>query len=175
MNTSVNTKFDLSKTNLLVFDFDGVLTNNLVSIDQHGNELVSCSRSDGLAFDLLRRLNKEMYIISTETNPVVNARAKKLKIPVLQGVKNKAKLLEEVVQNHRLEFSQVCYVGNDINDYFAMKLCGLKVCPSDSHKRITEIADVVLSSKGGHGVVRELIEDVFQIDMLKVLYIEGNK
>jgi YrbI family 3-deoxy-D-manno-octulosonate 8-phosphate phosphatase len=93
----------------------------------------------------------------------------------LQGIKNKAELLEGVVQDNNFEFSQVCYIGNDINDYFAMKLCGLKVCPSDSHKRIIEIADVVLSSKGGHGIVRELIEDVFQIDMLEVLYTKGSK
>ncbi len=171
----LNKKTLLSKIKLFVFDFDGVLTNNTVYLDQNGNELVNCSRSDGLAFDLLRKLNKDMYIISTETNPVVNARAKKLKVPVLQGIKNKAELLEGVVQDNNFEFSQVCYIGNDINDYFAMKLCGLKVCPSDSHKRIIEIADVVLSSKGGHGIVRELIEDVFQIDMLEVLYTKGNK
>jgi YrbI family 3-deoxy-D-manno-octulosonate 8-phosphate phosphatase len=171
----LNKKTLLSKIKLFVFDFDGVLTNNTVYLDQNGNELVNCSRSDGLAFDLLRKLNKDMYIISTETNPVVNARAKKLKVPVLQGIKNKAELLEDIVQDNNFEFSQVCYIGNDINDYFAMKLCGLKVCPSDSHKRIIEIADVVLSSKGGHGIVRELIEDVFQIDMLEVLYTKGNK
>jgi YrbI family 3-deoxy-D-manno-octulosonate 8-phosphate phosphatase len=173
---SQNTTLDLlGGIKLFIFDFDGVLTNNMVHLDQNGNELVSCSRSDGLAFDLLRKLNKDIYIVSTETNPVVNARAKKLKVPVLQGIKNKAELLEGVVQDNNFEFSQVCYIGNDINDYFAMKLCGLKVCPSDSHKRIIEIADVVLSSKGGHGIVRELIEDVFQIDMLEVLYTKGSK
>ena len=67
----------IEKIDLIVFDFDGVLTNNKVSIDQKGNEWVSCSRGDGLGFDVLRKLNKPTYILSTEKNPVVTARGKK--------------------------------------------------------------------------------------------------
>ena len=167
--------FSMQEIDTFIFDFDGVLTNNLVYLDENGKESVSCSRADGLAFDLLRKLNKDMYIVSTETNPVVNARAKKLKIPVLQGIKNKVELLKEVVQKKGLNFKNICYVGNDINDYGAMKLCGLKVCPSDSHKEILAISDIILNTKGGYGIVRELIEDVFQVDMLKILYIKENK
>jgi len=165
----------MQEIDTFIFDFDGVLTNNLVYLDENGKESVSCSRADGLAFDLLRKLNKDMYIVSTETNPVVNARAKKLKIPVLQGIKNKVELLKEVVQDNNLNFKKICYVGNDINDYGAMKLCGLKVCPSDSHKTILDISDIILNTKGGYGIVRELIEDILQIDMLEVLYIKENK
>ena len=66
----------------IVFDFDGVLTDNLVSIDQEGKEYVSCSRADGLAFDVLHKLKKPSYILSTEKNQTVTARAKKLKIHV---------------------------------------------------------------------------------------------
>ena len=165
----------MQEIDTFIFDFDGVLTNNLVYLDENGRESVSCSRADGLAFDLLRKLNKDMYIVSTETNPVVNARAKKLKIPVLQGIKNKVELLKELEQNNDLSFKKICYVGNDINDYGAMKLCGLKVCPSDSHNKILEISDIVLNTKGGYGIVRELVEDVFQVDMLKILYLKENK
>lgn len=64
--------------NAAVFVFDGVLTNNLVHLDQNGNELVSCSRSDGLAFNALRKLNKTAYILSKEKNTVVSSRAKKI-------------------------------------------------------------------------------------------------
>jgi len=155
---------------LFVFDFDGVLTNNMVYLDQNGHEMVSCSRSDGLAFDLLKKMDKSVYIISTEVNPVVSARANKLRVPVLQGIKNKEKLLKKVTHNESIDFKQVCYIGNDINDYFAMKLCGLKICPADSHVKIKEISDIVLSNNGGNGVVRELIEDILQINMLEVLY-----
>ena len=101
----------MQEIDTFIFDFDGVLTNNLVYLDENGKESVSCSRADGLAFDLLRKLNKDMYIVSTETNPVVNARAKKLKIPVLQGIKNKVELLKEVVQDNNLNFKKICYLN----------------------------------------------------------------
>ena len=58
---------------LFVFDFDGVLTDNLVYTDQNGNEMVICSRADGLAFDVLRKLKKPVYILSTEENTIVSA------------------------------------------------------------------------------------------------------
>ena len=73
---------NINMIDAFVFDFDGVLTNNLVYLDHHGDEWVSCNRADGLAFDLLLKLNKPTYILSTEKNPVVTARAKKLKVPV---------------------------------------------------------------------------------------------
>jgi len=81
-------KIQIDNISAFIFDFDGVLTNNQVHIGQDGNELVSCSRADGLAFDVLRKLKKPAYILSTEQNPVVSARAKKLRITALQGVDN---------------------------------------------------------------------------------------
>ena len=80
-------KISLDNIDVFVFDFDGVLTNNLVQIDENGKESVSCSRADGLAFDVLRKLNKSVYILSTEKNPVVLARAKKLKVKVFKELK----------------------------------------------------------------------------------------
>jgi 3-deoxy-D-manno-octulosonate 8-phosphate phosphatase (KDO 8-P phosphatase) len=154
----------------LVFDFDGVLTNNKVHIDQDGKELVSCSRSDGLAFDVLRKLNKPAYILSTEKNPVVSARAKKLKIPALQGISDKAQGIKELVANEGFDLARVLYVGNDLNDYRVMQLCGYSACPSDSHQTIKEIATVVLNTEGGKGVVRELLEDVLKLNFIYILY-----
>jgi 3-deoxy-D-manno-octulosonate 8-phosphate phosphatase (KDO 8-P phosphatase) len=153
-----------------IFDFDGVLTNNLVYVDADGHEFVSCSRSDGLAFDVLRKLKKPSFIISTESNSVVKARAKKLKIPVFQGVKNKVNILNNLVNSHGYSFDKIAYIGNDLNDFQVMKLCGLRICPSDSHNEIKKIANVVLKTKGGHGVVREILEENFKLNFLKILY-----
>ena len=69
-------KISIDNIDAFIFDFDGVLTNNLVHLDQHGTESVSCSRSDGLAFEVLHKLKMPTYILSTEVNPVVTARAK---------------------------------------------------------------------------------------------------
>ena len=143
---------------LFVFDFDGVLTDNLVYTDQNGNEMVSCSRADGLAFDVLRKLKKPVYILSTEENTVVSARAKKLKIDSFQGISDKASVLRGICDENNIALQNVIFVGNDINDFDAMKMVGSPICPSDANKKIKDISTLILTSKGGHGVVRELAE-----------------
>ena len=165
-----NSKISLSDIEAFVFDFDGVLTNNLVHLSQDGQEWVSCSRADGLAFDVLRKLKIPAYILSTEKNLVVTERAKKLKIQAMQGVSDKVKAIKIFSTENKYKLDRVLYVGNDLNDYEAMKLCGYSVCPSDSHNKIKKIADIVLKTQGGKGVVRELLEDVLEIDLIKILY-----
>ncbi len=160
----------LNKIEAIIFDFDGVLTNNLVYIDQNGKESVSCSRADGLAFDILHKLQKTSCIISMEKNQVVTARANKLKIPALQGVDNKAEAINKFAEQEGFDLKNVLYVGNDLNDYRAMQLCGYTACPSDSHAIIKSMATIVLKTTGGNGVVRELLEDIFQVNFIKILY-----
>jgi|TARA_B110000261_G_C13005289_1_gene325909 3-deoxy-D-manno-octulosonate 8-phosphate phosphatase (KDO 8-P phosphatase) len=163
-----NKKISINDLDALIFDFDGVLTDNKVHLDQEGNEWVSCNRSDGLAFDVLRKFKKHTYIISTEKNKVVAARAKKLKIPVLFGVQNKPDALKKLSKKKLFNLDRTLYVGNDLNDYEAMKLCGYSACPSDSHKMIKQIVAFRLDAKGGSGVIRELVEKVLRINILNV-------
>ncbi|MEC7865349.1 MAG: HAD hydrolase family protein [Pseudomonadota bacterium] len=165
-----NKKISLKNLDLLVFDFDGVLTNNKVFINSEGKEWVECDRSDGLAFDVLKKLKVKTFIFSSEENNVVTARAKKLKIPVIQNIKEKDRSLKTLIKEQETDFSRVFYVGNDLNDYKAMKLCGFSACPSDSHIDIQNIATFKLKSKGGNGVVRELVESLFNIDFVDILY-----
>ena len=160
----------LDDIDAFVFDFDGVLTNNLVKIDENGKESVSCSRADGLAFDVLRKLNKPAYILSTEKNLVVKARAKKLNIPAIQGVANKVEAIKKLATDNNYSLKNILYVGNDLNDYLVMQLCGYTACPADSHPKIKEISGNILTSKGGNGVVRELLEGVLSLDFIKTLY-----
>ena len=160
----------LDDIDAFVFDFDGVLTDNLVYLDQNGVESVSCSRADGLAFDVLRKLNKPAFILSTEKSIVVAMRAKKLKIPAIQGVSDKVRAIKELIDENHYNIKNILYVGNDLNDYLAMQFCGYSVCPSDSHPKIKHISDICLSTNGGNGVVRELLEEVLNIDFIKILY-----
>jgi len=141
---------------LLVYDFDGVMTDNKVYLDQYGNEMVQVSRADGLGVSEIRKLGIQQIILSTEINPVVAARAKKLDLFCLQGVDNKAQALVDYCENHQIELSEVAYVGNDINDFEAMKLVGITLCPADAHVSIKEISQYILDSKGGEGVSREI-------------------
>ena len=170
MSSKKYSQISINKIEAFVFDFDGVLTNNDVYIDQDGKESVSCSRADGLAFDVLRKLHKPAYILSTEENLVVKARADKLKVPVIQGIFNKVDGIKQIARKEGFNLSSILYVGNDINDYNVMKLCGYTVCPSDSHEVIKSISDIVLKTAGGKGVVRELLEHTLNINFTKVLY-----
>ena len=164
-----SSSISLDNVHAFIFDFDGVLTNNMVFLSESGEESVVCSRSDGLAFDVLRKIGKQSYILSTEKKPVVSARAKKLKVPVLQGVSNKLDSLNKLADKNGYDLKNIIYVGNDLNDYSVMQSCGYTACPSDSHKEIKKISKIVLNTKGGHGVVRELLESVFDIDFIKIL------
>tara|TARA_Y100000746_G_C15296457_1_gene363804 strand:+ start:268 stop:768 length:501 start_codon:yes stop_codon:yes gene_type:complete len=161
---------NLNDIDVFVFDFDGVLTNNKVLIDSSGLESVICSRSDGLAFDVLKTLKIQSFILSTEKNKVVEMRAKKLNIKAYYGVKDKLKSLNDLVNEHKFKKNRIFYVGNDLNDYFVMQECGYTACPSDSHPKIKSISDYVCQSKGGDGIVREVLEDVFKIDFIEILY-----
>ena len=160
----------LDEIDAFVFDFDGVLTNNLVQIDENGKESISCSRADGLAFDVLRKLNKPAYILSTEKNLVVKARAKKLNIPAIQGVVDKVEIIKKLAADNNYSLKNILYAGNDLNDYQVIQLCGYSVCPADSHPKIKGVSSIILSTNGGDGIVRELLEEVFNLDFIKILY-----
>ena len=148
----------MNSVNLIIYDFDGIMTDNRVYVDQNGNETVQVNRADGLGVAEIKKLGFEQLIVSTETNPVVSVRAKKLDLPCLQGVKNKSLSIAEYCKKKRISMSKVAYVGNDINDFEAMKLVGTTFCSADAHQKIKQISHHVLVSKGGEGVVREILD-----------------
>ena len=133
------------------------MTDNKVYIDQHGNGMVQVSGADGLGITEIRKLGIQQIIISTETNPVVSARAKKLGLHCLQGVNNKVKDLTDYC-NKKISLDEVAYVGNDINDLEVMKLVGITFCPADAHVSNKEISQYILESKRGKGVSRDILD-----------------
>ena len=147
---------------MIVYDFDGVMTNNKVYIDQNGNEMVLVSRADGLGISEIKKIGIEQIIISTEKNVVVSARARKLDIPCAQGIDNKKDYLIEYCKKNNIDIVQVAFVGNDINDKDVMTISGITFSPSDAHPSIKSISDYVLKSKGGDGVVREILDYIMQ-------------
>jgi len=112
---------------LLVLDFDGVLTNNLVHVLDDGREAVTCSRSDGMGLERLRARGIKVVVLSKETNPVVSSRCKKLNLTCYQGVEDKAAVFETIVSEQGATLDRTVYVGNDVNDLECMRLarCGL--------------------------------------------------
>jgi YrbI family 3-deoxy-D-manno-octulosonate 8-phosphate phosphatase len=142
----------------LVTDFDGVHTNDTAILSVDGSEHVQVSRSDGMGVSLLRSTGIPMLILSTEANPIVSARAKKLGVDVLQGITNKAEALTAWMSANRLDPSRVAYVGNDVNDLPAMALVGWPIAVADARTEALGAARIVLSSKGGQGAVREVCD-----------------
>jgi len=149
---------DINKIKLIAYDFDGVMTDNHVFVNQDGREMVKVNRADGLGVEEIKKLDIEQIIISSETNLVVSTRAKKLGIQCLQGIKNKKTALIDYCNRHNYDLQNVTYIGNDINDKEVLEIAGLTFCPADADESIKEISDHVLSTKGGNGVVRELYD-----------------
>ena len=141
---------------LIVYDFDGVMTDNKAYLTQSGEEMVRISRADGLGVDKIKKLGIKQLILSSEENSIVSVRASKLKIPCLQGIEDKKTALMKYCRenNHALEF--VGYVGNDINDMDVMGIVKITFCPADSSGEIKQICDFILKTNGGDGVIREI-------------------
>ena len=148
--------FDLSSIRCIVFDFDGVMTDNRVFVHQDGSEAVCCHRSDGLGVKWLKEKGIRLLILSTETNPVVQARANKLAIPCLQGRDNKLAALQRFAEEERLTAEEIAYVGNDVNDETCMRWVGCPIAVADAVPEIQAIAVRRTTRAGGQGVVYEI-------------------
>ncbi|WP_247631144.1 acylneuraminate cytidylyltransferase [Microbacterium croceum] len=144
----------------VVTDFDGVHTDDTALVDADGRERVRVSREDGMGVALLRRAGLPMLILSTEVNPVVRSRAEKLRVPVLHGIDDKESALRGWAEEVGVALHDIAYLGNDVNDLPAMRIVGWPVAVADAHPLVLEEARVVLTRRGGHGAVRELIERV---------------
>ncbi|PRB09961.1 acylneuraminate cytidylyltransferase [Microbacterium sp. MYb62] len=144
----------------VVTDFDGVHTDDTAIIDADGGERVRVSREDGMGVALLRRAGVPLLILSTEVNPVVRARADKLRVPVLHGIDDKETALRHWAREIDVPLAEIAYLGNDVNDLPAMRIVGWPIAVANAHPLVREEARVVLRRRGGEGVVRELIERV---------------
>ena len=144
----------------VIFDFDGVFTDNRVLTFQDGTEAVSCSRSDGMGIELLRRRGLPMVVISKERNPVTSARCAKLDIEVIQGIDDKESVLRVWLDDRGIAANLAIYVGNDVNDLACMAMVGCAVAVADAHGDVLATADIVLPLRGGHGAVRFLADAI---------------
>ncbi|MCK6540389.1 MAG: HAD hydrolase family protein, partial [Anaerolineales bacterium] len=148
------------KIELVVFDFDGVITDNRVWTDQDGRESVAASRSDSMKFKEMRERGVELLILSSEPNPVVEARAKKIGVEAIHGIgmQDKGRVMREVLGQKKVRAENVVYVGNDLNDLPCFEIAGWAVAVADAVPEVLRAADFVLTKPGGRGAVRELCE-----------------
>ena len=148
-------KLELPK--IIFTDFDGCLTDDRVWLNQDGEEFVAANRKDGLAINRLKALGIRVVITSTETNKVVTARATKLGIEALQGLSDKVEAIENYISKNNLNWKDSWYIGNDVNDLGAIRKAKFSICPSDAVKAVKKEVDLKLKTKGGYGVLSELV------------------
>ncbi len=146
------------RVKLVVFDFDGVMSDNSVLVMQDGTEGVLCNRSDGLGVGMLRDAGVAMLVLSKEQNPVVAARCRKLGLECVQGIDDKASELGRLLRERGISAAEVAYVGNDVNDVGCMGMVGLPIAVADAYPEAVRAARLVTTRPGGRGAVREVCE-----------------
>lgn len=142
----------------VIWDFDGVFTDNKVTVSEDKKESVVCNRSDGLGIGMLKENNIFTAIISKEKNKVVKARADKLNLDCFFGIDAKLTCLKELLQSKQVKAENVLYVGNDLNDIECIDYVGCGVAVADAFSEVKNKADIILAKKGGQGAVRELVD-----------------
>jgi len=146
----------------LVMDFDGVLTDDAVLVNEDGKESVRCTRSDGHGLARLRQLRIPMLVISKETNPVVGARCRKLRVDCIQACDDKLPAMTHWLAERSISPASTIYVGNDVNDLPCLRAVGCPVAVADAHDSVKPAARIVLSRNGGQGGVRELCDMIVE-------------
>ena len=148
----------LNQIKAVIFDFDGVFTDNRVIISTTGVEFVICDRGDGMGTNLLAAAGMQMLILSKEKNAVVTSRGKKLNIEVIQGCDDKLPELIQWLQKNSIDAKQAAYIGNDINDLECLSHVGVGAIPADAHHSVVAAATWILQHNGGRGAIREFAD-----------------
>ena len=148
----------LAAIDMVFFDFDGVFTDNTVLVSQDGVESVRCWRSDGLGLKRLTSVGVRSMIVSTETNSVVGARARKLGMDYVQGVPDKAAAILDLCMQKGIDAARAMFVGNDINDIPAFKVVGLPIAVADAYEEVLKHVLSQTERPGGYGAVREICD-----------------
>ena len=148
------------KIELVICDFDGVITDNRVWVDQDGTEMVAAYRSDSVRVKELRAIGIDVMILSSEPNRVVEARARKMGVEAIHGIAlhDKGRVMREVLQQKNIQAENVIFIGNDINDLPCFEVAGWSVAVADAFPDVIRAADYVLSKPGGHGALREVCD-----------------
>lgn len=146
----------------VLFDFDGVFTDNHVYIDQNGYESVRCSRLDGFGLASLRRAGVHIAVLTTETKPIARLRCEKLKVPCFDSLDDKLQFATQYLPRLGYSLEKTIFVGNDINDLELLRNARIGVVPSDCYEHIKIPEFYITRRAGGCGCVRELCDHLLR-------------
>lgn len=151
----------LATIRLVVFDFDGVFSDNRVWTNERGEESVACWRGDSLGLRRLDEVGVDYFVITQERNEAVPARARKIRIECICGVEDKLGVLREQAERRGVSLAETAYLGNDVNDAECLAAVGVAVVPADAWPEVVPLASLVLTRRGGLGCVREFCDAVW--------------
>ena len=164
--TAVSLRPTRDDLDAVVLDFDGTQTDDRVWITADGTEMVAVHRGDGLGIAALRRARLRVLILSSEVNPVVSARAVKLRVPALQGIDDKGAELLRWCDEHHVDPARTLYLGNDVNDIGCFKVVGWPVAVASAWPEVLPYVRLVTTVPGGHGAVREVAAWILGKDLI---------
>lgn len=155
--------YDLGKVKAVVFDVDGVLSRQTITLSESGLPMRTVNIKDGYAIQLAQKLGLRIAIITGGKSEAIRVRYEGLGVEdIFMGCGVKIKVYRDLLAKYQLSDSEVVYVGDDIPDYEVMRQCGCPCCPADACADIKEISTYVATATGGDGVGREVIEQVLR-------------
>ena len=150
------------KIDMIILDVDGTLTDCTIFYSDNNIETKAFSAKDGAILGPLNHLGIEIVFLTGRKSEAVARRARDLNAEAIQGVAVKAPVLGELLAKRNVNPKHCAYIGDDLNDYAAMKMCGFKACPSDAAEEIRDLCDYVSPYRGGHGAVRDICEHILK-------------
>ncbi len=159
---------------LVITDIDGVWTDSGMYYDETGNELKKYSTYDSAGILLLKHLGIKTAIISGEISKGLERRGNKLGIDYLfLGISDKVLVSKKLIKELKIDFSEVAFIGDDLNDLELLRIVGLSATPINGHKIIKKYVDHIISTRGGEGAFRAFVEEIVLADKnLEDLYSE---
>jgi 3-deoxy-D-manno-octulosonate 8-phosphate phosphatase (KDO 8-P phosphatase) len=169
-----NFKEKLARVEAFIFDVDGVFTDGGITLEPGGDFLRTYYAKDGYAVTYAASLGVPIFIISGGRGEMLTNRFQMLKVTkVYANVGDKPAVLRELVEQYGINLANTVYMGDDIPDLPVMRLVGIPVCPADACPEIIESAIYVSQYAGGHGCVRDIIEQVLRAQDKWLLHTVG--
>lgn len=165
---AVNSEFaekenHLERIKLLLLDVDGVLTDGSITYNGSGEEIKTFDVKDGVGIRLLMKAGIKVGIVTGRTSNALHHRCRNLGIDlVFDGIRDKGATLDIILKKTSVSVEETAFIGDDLQDLSLMKRVGLSIAVSDAHKTVQESADMLTSSKGGAGAVREVCETILR-------------
>lgn len=154
---------ELGALRYMFVDVDGTMTDGGIYYDCFGNEIKKFNTRDAAAFFCLSNVGIKTVVATGRICPATERRMTELGVEQLyQDVDDKRIFLERFIKENEADYTEIGYIGDDLNDYEAMSVCGFKACPSDACEEIRHIADYISGVRGGEGAIRDIVRYVLK-------------